>query len=260
MKIIIYQVDSFSGELFKGNPAAICPLRIWLPVETMQKIAMENNLSETGFYVHEPNGYRIRWFTPAAEVELCGHATLAAGHVLFNHEGYAGDDILFNSLSGILKVRKNGDMLVLDFPADTIQPAEASKEILQGLNCKPVQVFKGRSDLMLVLTTEMEIAELNPDFTLLSRAAGRGIIVTAPGDSVDFVSRFFAPAVGINEDPVTGSAHTTLTPYWAKRLNKTELTAMQLSKRTGILYCRLNGDRVEIAGQAVTYLTGAIDI
>jgi len=260
MKTSFYQVDAFTNRLFSGNPAGVCPLGKWLPADTMQSIAMENNLAETAFFVREQDHYHIRWFTPATEVELCGHATLASAHVIFNHLGHAGEVIEFSSLSGTLRITRDGSKLTLDFPADPPQPAEITPQLSGCFPGNNFFAFKGKTDLMLVFDNETVIASLRPDMRLLGQLPQRGVIVTARGEEVDFVSRFFGPRVGIDEDPVTGSAHTTLTPYWADALGKTELTAMQLSARKGWLACCLRGDRVEITGEAVTYLTGEITI
>jgi PhzF family phenazine biosynthesis protein len=260
MKIRIYQVDAFTDKLFSGNPAAICPLSEWLPDEMLQNIAMENNLAETGFYVQDGDQFLIRWFTPAVEVNLCGHATLAASHVLFNHENYTGTEITFHSpRSGILKVTRNQDLLTLNFPTDIFEAVELTNSLTSGFNIKPVQAFKGKDDYMLVFRDESEILNLHPDLSQLANLSGRGVIATARGETVDFVSRWFGPGVGIDEDPVTGSAHTTLTPYWTQVLGKDELTAIQLSSRKGHLTCRNRGNRVEISGKARTYLIGEIE-
>ncbi|MFH1159613.1 MAG: PhzF family phenazine biosynthesis protein [bacterium] len=226
----------------------------------MQYIAAENNLAETAFFVKEPAGYRIRWFTPLAEVDLCGHATLATAHVMYEHLGYQGDRIEFQSRSGLLHVKREAGLLILDFPRDEFFPTELPEILIMALGKRPVESFKGKTDYMLVYEDHGDIKRMNPDFSLLGKVAARGIIVTAPGKKVDFVSRFFAPQVGVHEDPVTGSAHTTLTPYWCQRLKKTELTAIQISQRKGYLTCKLVGDRVEISGKAVTYLEGMIHI
>ncbi|MBM3791142.1 MAG: PhzF family phenazine biosynthesis protein [Acidobacteria bacterium] len=260
MKLRMYQVDAFTDELFHGNPAAVCPLRQWLTEGQMQSIAAENNLSETAFFVPKVDKYEIRWFTPAVEVDLCGHATLASGYVLFHLEEYAGQVVEFDSRSGVLAVRRNGDLLTLDFPADPPARVEAPDELLRGLGVRPAEAWRGKSDYMLVFGSQKEIEEMSPDFGLLARVAARGIIVTAEGDDVDFVSRFFGPQSGVNEDPVTGSAHTTLTPYWSARLGKQELRAVQLSRRRGWLQCRMAGNRVEISGQARAYLEGWIEV
>jgi PhzF family phenazine biosynthesis protein len=259
MKQKIYQIDAFANKVFSGNPAAVCPLEQWLSDDILQKIAMENNLAETAFYTKEDNQYQIRWFTPTVEVDLCGHATLAAAFVLFNYENHKGNIIHFNSpRSGELTVTKKAELLTLNFPADSFQAVELSPEIAESFNIKPNLAFKGKTDFLLVFDTEDEIKEIIPLFDKISKLKARGVIITAKGDEVDFVSRFFAPQSGINEDSVTGSAHTTLTPYWTKRLNKTELTAIQLSERKGYLQCRCLKDRVEISGEGRLYLIGEI--
>ena len=254
----LYQVDAFTDHLFGGNPAAVCPLTEWLPGETMQKIAMENNLSETAFFIRKDEHFEIRWFTPLVEVDLCGHATLASAHVIFHHTGYSGSSISFRSRSGILKVTRDEDLITLNFPADTIIPAEPPGKLIESLGIRPKETYSGKTDLMLVLEDQRSIEMLDPDFGLMKRSGGRGVIVTARGDEADFVSRFFAPQVGVDEDPVTGSAHTTMIPYWAEKLGKSYMTAIQLSKRKGHLWCRHLGDRVEISGKAKTYLEGEI--
>lgn len=260
MKLQIYQADAFASKLFKGNPAAVIPLTEWLPDETMQQIAAENNLSETAFFIREGDHFHIRWFTPKAEVNLCGHATLATTHVLFNELNFAGTHIDFNSRSGLLTVRKTDDKLQLDFPADFVQAVDSNPVFAEAFGIQDLATFKGRTDYLLLFDSEETIQKLNPNFHLLKQTDARGIIVTAKGKDVDFVSRFFAPAVGVNEDPVTGSAHTTLIPFWAKRFDETELTALQLSERGGQLWCKLDGERVLIAGKAVTYLRGEIEV
>jgi len=254
----IYQVDAFTSHLFGGNPAAVVPLQEWLSDTLMQQIAMENNLAETAFFVREPEGYHIRWFTPLAEVRLCGHATLATAHVLFTHLNYPHDLIEFQSLSGILRVPREGETLTLDFPADEMQPVKAPEGLIEAIGAVPIEIFKGKTDYMLVYRSQQEVETINPDMGRLIQTEARGVIVTAPGKSVDFVSRFFAPQVGVPEDPVTGSAHTSLTPYWANRLNKQEFNAIQLSKRKGHLTLKLAGTRVFITGTAITYLQGTI--
>ena len=260
MKLQIYQADAFAANLFKGNPAAVVPLTEWLADETMQQIAAENNLSETAFFIPEGDHFHIRWFTPKAEVKLCGHATLATAHILFNELNFAGEQIEFDSQSGILMVKKVGDKLQLDFPADFAREVQAVPAFAEAFGVHPLATFKGKTDYLLLFDSEETIRNFQPDISLLLTTDARGIMVTAKGTEVDFVSRFFAPAVGVNEDPVTGSAHTTLIPFWSKRLNKTELTALQLSARGGQLWCTLSGDRVLIAGKAVTYLRGEIEI
>lgn len=260
MKLKLYQVDAFTDKLFGGNPAAVCPLDTWLPDELMQKIAMENNLAETAFYVKNGEGYSIRWFTPAVEVDLCGHATLASAHVIFNYQGYQRDEVKFSSLkSGDLVVTKNGNMLTLDFPSDSFERANLSPELVACFSSQPIEAYKGKTDFMLVFNNEEEIRKIVPDFNAIAKLKARGVIVTAPGTNVDFVSRFFAPQSGVNEDPATGSAHTTLIPYWSQKTGKSELRAIQLSARQGFLECAYHGDRVKISGQAKTYLQGEIE-
>lgn len=260
IKLSIYQVDAFTSRLFGGNPAAVVPLQEWLSDEQMQKIAMENNLSETAFFVPEGNDFNLRWFTPTTEVDLCGHATLATAHVLFNEMNYEKDEIIFQTKSGLLRVQKDGSRLMMNFPAAEVQKTKAPAKLYEALGINaPADVFKS-DDLMVVLNSEKEVTDLQPDFKMLKNIETRGVIVTAPGEEVDFVSRFFAPKVGVNEDPVTGSAHTKLIPYWSKRLAKKELWARQISKRGGELIGRVNNGRVEIIGNAITYLKGEIYI
>lgn len=253
----IYQIDAFTKSVFSGNPAAVCPPEQWLSDEIMQKIAAENNLAETAFYVKNGNKYEIRWFTPQTEVDLCGHATLASAYVLFHYENHSDTTITFYSpRSGDLEVTKDGDLLSLNFPTDTLEPITLTNEILDAFDVKPKLAFKGKTDYMLIFNTEEEILNLKPNFDKISKLNVRGVIVTAKGNTTDFVSRFFAPQSGINEDPVTGSAHTTLIPYWAKELNKTVLSAIQLSERKGYLDCELLDNRVRISGYAKCYLIG----
>lgn len=261
MKLKLYQIDAFTETVFNGNPAAVCPLESWLPDKVLQQIAMENNLAETAYYVKKGNEYEIRWFTPTIEVDLCGHATLASAYVLFNYENHTGNEIFFHSpRSGKLNVSKDGELLTLNFPSDNLERIELSDELKKGFNKQAIEVFKGKTDYMFVFDSEEQIKNLKPDFQELSKWNVRGVIVTAKGEKSDFVSRFFAPQSGIDEDPVTGSAHTSLTPYWADRLGKKELTAIQLSFRKGNLKCKLLKDRVEISGKAKTYLIGEIHI
>lgn len=258
MKLPVYQVDAFSRSLFGGNPAAVVPLQEWLPEGQMQHIAMENNLSETAFFVPQGDGFELRWFTPVTEVALCGHATLATAHVLFNELDYKQAEVSFYTQSGELKVRKNGRLLAMDFPAASSKKVETPGALLKALgNEKAIEVFKS-DDYLVVFGSEKEVAGLQPDFAALQKVDARGIIVTAKGNKVDFVSRFFAPKVGVNEDPVTGSAHTKLIPYWSSKLGKNELRARQISPRGGEVYCKMRGSRVEISGEAITYLTGEI--
>jgi len=256
----LYQVDVFTERLFGGNPAAVCPLDTWPADPVLQTIAAENNLSETAFYTPAPGGARqIRWFTPVAEVELCGHGTLAAAYTAFQYDREAADTITFASKSGLLRVERRPDgLLMLDFPADQITPAALPEEIGQAFDRTPLAVFRGRTDYMLVFDDEDAIVSLAPDFARLVAAPCRGVIVTARGRQVDFVSRFFAPRIGIPEDPATGSTHTTLTPYWASRLGRRTLSARQLSRRQGSFECELVGDRVHIAGRVIPYLEGRV--
>jgi PhzF family phenazine biosynthesis protein len=253
-----YQVDAFAESIFKGNPAVVCPLDSWLPDAVMQSIAMENNLSETAFYVKTTDGYHIRWFTPAVEVALCGHATLATAYVLFNHENHVGDSIVFQSKSGPLHVTHSNGLIRLDFPADTLTEVTVEAALYAGFAERPSKIFKGKTDYMFVYDSEDSIKNCQPDFALVKKLNARGVIITAKGNSVDFVSRFFGPQAGVDEDPVTGSAHTTLTPYWANVLGKNKLTAIQLSQREGKLICELNGNRVWMSGTAQLFSTGTI--
>jgi PhzF family phenazine biosynthesis protein len=261
MTIKMFQVDAFTDTLFGGNPAAICILEDWMPETTMQSIAAENNLAETAFILENEKGYEIRWFTPLIEVDLCGHATLAAAHVVFNHLGFEDDLVAFYShRSGRLTVRKNDAMLTLDFPVDTFGKVVTPKVLADALGIEPMETYRGKTDFMAVLPSEDHVISVRPDFGLLATLGVRGVIVTAEGSETDFVSRFFAPQSGINEDPVTGSAHTTLAPYWAKELGKDRLTARQLSERKGMLWCHNMGDRVEISGHALTYMKAEIEV
>jgi PhzF family phenazine biosynthesis protein len=260
MSINFYQVDAFTDQLFKGNPAGVCPLENRLNEQTMQNIAMENNLSETAFFTGGNGEYNIRWFTPQTEVNLCGHATLGSAHVIFNHIGFKGKEIVFHSKSGTLWVTKQDEVLYLNFPAEkTSEVKEIPGKLLKSLKETPVEVHKAEKYLV-VFNNERTIRNLNPDFMLMKELEAFGVIVTAPGDNCDFVSRFFAPRVGINEDPVTGSAHTYLIPYWSRKLGKKKMAAQQLSKRGGSIICEDKGERVLIGGKAVTYLTGEIPI
>jgi len=261
MRIKLFQVDAFTDRVFGGNPAAVCFIDEWLEDEVMQNIAAENNLSETAFAVKLDSAYEIRWFTPSSEVDLCGHATLASAHVLFEHYHFSGDKIIFQSRTrGELAVLREGEFLTLDFPADPPEKIDSNQTLNDAIGKHPIESYRGKSDYLLVYDKQEDIEDISPDFTLLVEVDLRGIIVSAPGKNTDFVSRFFAPKLEINEDPVTGSAHTTLTPFWSKRLNKKVLTASQLSKRKGKLLCKLLGSRVLITGKAVTYLEGEIEM
>jgi PhzF family phenazine biosynthesis protein len=259
MRIKLYQVDAFTDRLFAGNPAAVCPLDRWLDDSSLQAIAEENNLSETAFFVPTARGFHLRWFTPVREVDLCGHATLASAHVLFRHLRFESASILFETRSGDLIVERQGKWLVMDFPASVPTPCAAPAALIEGLGLAPREVLAAE-DYIAVLESEAAVRSLVPDQSLLGRLDRRGVCVTARGDGVDFVSRFFAPKYGIPEDPVTGSAHCQLTPYWAARLGKSRLAARQVSKRGGDLECRLQGERVLLAGEAVTFMEAEIDL
>lgn len=260
MTLPIYQVDAFTNRLFGGNPAAVVPLDFWLPDKQLQSIAEENNLSETAFFVASENGFHIRWFTPVAEVDLCGHATLATAHVLWNHLNFSAAEVSFKSKSGQLKVAKEGDWYTLDFPTDVLQEISTPSLLTEALKADVIQCLKGREDLLVILESEEQVLKLNPDFEKLKELGGRGVICSSQGTDCDFVSRCFFPCYGINEDPVTGSAHTTLTPFWAQRLKREKFIARQISRRGGALKCSFQGERTLISGQAVTYLTGNIFI
>jgi len=262
MRLPIYQVDAFADNLFGGNPAAICPLSQWLPDATMQAIAAENNLAETAFFVREGADYALRWFTPAVEVDLCGHATLASAHIVFAVLEPQRQRVGFRTLkAGTLTVARRGDMLAMDFPSRPPSLIEPPPGLLAAVGGTPREILRAR-DHLLVYGSAAEVRALEPDFAALARIPDCwAACATAPGeDGIDFVSRFFAPGQGIDEDPATGSSHCTLTPYWAERLGKTELKARQLSRRGGTLDCALNGDRVTIAGRAVLYLEGQITL
>lgn len=260
MKLPLYQVDAFTDTRFRGNPAAVVPLEAELPAETMQAIAAENNLSETAFFHRDRVPSPIRWFTPSAEVELCGHATLAAAHVAFHHLGHPDDSIVFESFSGRLEVTRTDDWLTLDFPAQAAVPAEPPACVRMALDLEPETILAGPYTYLCVYRDAAAIRALTPDFATLAESDKFGLCATAPGDDCDFVSRFFAPSKGIPEDPVTGSAHCLLAPYWARRLGKPTLTARQLSARGGFLRVEDRGTRVGIGGQCVDYLAGTITI
>ena len=258
----IYQIDAFTDTLFSGNPAAVVPLTDPLPESLMQRIAAENNLSETAFYHPEGEGYRLRWYTPTHEVDLCGHATLATAHVLWQHEGFEGGVIYFASKSGPLRVSRTEDGYLLDFPKDTLQSVTADRTVVEALGATPKAMLRGRSDLVAVFERADQVRALQPDMGKLARAVGHGILCTAPADEegIDFVSRCFFPAIGVPEDPVTGSAHTSLAPYWATQLDKASLQAHQISQRGGDVLCTVDHDRVLLQGQAVTYLVGRLQL
>lgn len=257
LEIPIYQVDAFASAVFSGNPAAICPLPEWLPDEQLQAIATENNLSETAYFVRNGDGFQLRWFTPGCEVDLCGHATLASAYVLFNELGERGDVLRFHTKSGELLVRCEGGLLALDFPARPPATVPSNPLLIEALGAKPQEILAAR-DYLVRYATEDEVRALKPNMEMLKQVDRFAVIVTAPGRECDFVSRFFAPAKGVPEDPVTGSAHCTLIPYWAEKLGKTTLHARQVGRRGGELFCKLKGDRVEIAGRAALFLRGTI--
>ena len=258
MKLDIYQVDAFTKEVFRGNPAAICPLESWIDAELMQKIALENNLSETAFFVKKDDVYEIRWFTPTFEIDLCGHATLASAFVIFEILQSETEIIKFHShKSGKLSVEKKDDVLILDFPSRPPVVCDVPQGLIEAIGKQPREILKSR-DYFLVYETEQDIANIKPNFAEILKIPTHAVIVTAKGDECDFVSRFFAPEVGVFEDPVTGSSHCNLIPFWAEKLGKTELFGKQISARGGELFCELKGDRVKIGGNAVLYLKGEI--
>ena len=260
MTIPIYQVDAFTMGPFSGNPAAVCPLDGWLDDDTLRNIAAENNLSETAFIVADEKGYGLRWFTPSVEVDLCGHATLAAAYVVLNHLQPALDSVSFETQSGELVVTRDGDGLSMDFPARAPTPVAVSEALSDALGEAPAEVYASR-DILAVYEDEASVRRLSPDQAkLLALDEGLGVIVTAKGDAVDFVSRFFAPKAGVAEDPVTGSAHCTLVPFWAERLGRSKLVAHQVSSRGGELHCEHRGDRVILRGQCTLFLTGTIHL
>ncbi len=258
MNLPIYQIDAFTSNIFEGNPAAVIPLEEWIEKKLMQNIAMENNLSETAFIVKSNNDYEIRWFTPKCEVGLCGHATLAAAHLIIYHLEPGRKKIRFFSSNHELVVEKKEDFLSLSLPKMSSQKIKISEDLIQGLGRKPGEVYQS-DDLMAIYESQKDIKNIKPDFAILEKIEARGIIITAPGEKSDFVSRFFAPKAGISEDPVTGSAHTKLIPYWSERLGKKELFAEQLSHRPGKIFCINHKDHVELMGNARTYLAGMIN-
>ncbi|MEL7532582.1 MAG: PhzF family phenazine biosynthesis protein [Bacteroidota bacterium] len=259
MRLPIYQVDAFTDHLFGGNPAAVCPLEQWLETATMQSIAAENNLAETAFFVANGSGFDLRWFTPALEVDLCGHATLATAHILFEHLGYKSNRIIFFTRSGELIVERVGDAYRMDFPSQPPVTDGVPADLIPALEISGAQyVGQSVNYYFVALADQQAVEQTSPDMRALAKLEKIGVIVSAPGDEVDFVSRFFAPKAGIDEDPVTGSAHCALIPYWAERLGKHNLSAWQISPRKGVLACELVDDRVWIGGKAVTYLEGQI--
>lgn len=265
MRLPIYQVDAFASEVFHGNPAAVCPLASWLPDATMQSIAAENNLAETAFFVPMgPAHYHLRWFTPEVEVDLCGHATLASAAVLYQKLGQSAPALTFETRSGALVVSRDGNLYTLDLPSRPARPLPLDPQVALALGAEPLELWLAR-DCMAVYASESEVRSLAPDMAKVKALGVFGLIATAPADEAlspgaDFVSRFFAPGAGVDEDPVTGSAHSTLVPYWTERLGKTPLEARQVSRRGGALRCTLSGDRVLLAGRAVCYLEGTVTI
>lgn len=253
MKFKMFQIDAFASKVFEGNPAAVCPLEQWLPDEIMQSIAEENNLSETAFFIKTSKGFHIRWFTPIAEVDLCGHATLATAYVIFNHMEYTSNIIEFNSKSGILSVTKNDDLLTLDFPSLEPELCDCPEAIVEAFGKKPIKCLKSM-DYIAVFADEDDIVGIQPILAPLQSLDLRGVIITSVSKQYDFVVRFFAPRVGVNEDPVTGSAYTQLAPFWSKELMKTSFKAKQLSKRTGEVFCEYVQNRVKISGKVVEYM------
>ena len=260
----LYQIDAFTDHLFGGNPAAVIPLQKWIDDKLMQKIALENNLSETVFFVPQDNtadsDFEIRWFTPTVEINLCGHATLASAYVLFNILNFDKPVINFNSQSGVLRVTKKDGFIDMDFPSWEPEifndPPVQLKDALGGVDV--LGIYKNR-DLLVLLENEAAVKNCAPDFSLIQKT-GYKIIITAPGNDVDFVSRFFAPTAGVDEDPVTGSAHSQFIPFWSKKLNKTKMNALQLSKRGGQIFCELDGERVIMSGKCVFYMKGEIEM
>lgn len=252
----IYQVNAFTDTIYGGNPAAVCPLTEWLPDETMQGLAKENNLSETAFFIPDGDVFHIRWFTPEFEIDLAGHPTLATAHVIFEYLGYHKNEITFHCKSGLLHVtKKGGTMLEMNFPSRMPQKCNPPLALIEGVNHQPQHIYKSR-DYVLVYKNQKEVENFKPDFVWLNRIDALGIIATAPGDDCDFVSRFFVLNSVIEEDPVTGSAHAELIPYWSHVLGKTTMLAKQISSRGGILHCEDKGDRVTIAGESILYMKG----
>lgn len=259
MKLPYYHVDAFSSELFRGNPAGVCPLERWLPDAVLQNIATENNLSETAFFAPANEGFDLRWFTPTVEVDLCGHATVASAEVLFSELNQPGNTIRFQTRSGPVTTTRRGALIELDFPSRPPSACPGDDLLARALGQAPREVLKAR-DYLAVYDSQSQVAALTPDFTLLERLDSAGIIVTARGEDCDFVSRFFAPRAGIPEDPVTGSSHCSLIPFWAGRLGKNEMFARQISRRGGELHCRLLGDRVAIGGRSVIFGRGFLEV
>lgn len=261
MKLPLFQVDAFANRIFSGNPAAVVPLPDWLADDVMQNIATENQLSETAFFVEEKDSFQLRWFTPATEVDLCGHATLASAHVLYSELGYGGERVIFQTRSGALEVTRTAGGYEMDFPTDPPERAPSVKDILSSsLGIEIAEAFRGREDYVAIVESESDVRNLEPDIRAVAHLEARGVLVSAAGEEVDFVSRCFFPRFGIDEDPVTGSAHTTLAPLWAERLGRKRLTARQISRRGGEVECRFEGERVVLAGEATTFLRGEMEL
>jgi PhzF family phenazine biosynthesis protein len=255
-----FQVDAFSAHIFGGNPAGVCLLEKWLPDDVLQKIAGENNLSETAFVIGKEGEYDLRWLTPTTEVDLCGHATLASAFVIFTELGFQDETVRFHTRSGLLSATHRDGIITLDFPAWPLNPCPAPADLVEGLGWIPGEVHRSGGDYLAVVASENDVRALEPNMATLAALDGRGVIVTAPGGDADFVSRFFAPRMGIPEDPVTGSAHSALIPYWSARLGKSKLFARQLSRRGGEIYCEARGERVGIGGQAALYSRGRLEV
>jgi PhzF family phenazine biosynthesis protein len=255
-----FQIDAFSARAFHGNPAGVCLLESWLPDDVLQEIAAENNLSETAFLVGKEGEFDLRWLTPTTEVDLCGHATLASAFVIFTELGFKGEAVRFHSRSGLLSASRQDDIITLDFPAWPLTPCPAPADLVEGLGWIPGEVHRAGEDYLAVVASEADVRALEPKMATLAGLDCRGVIVTAPGTDADFVSRFFAPRMGIPEDPVTGSAHSALIPYWSPRLGKSKLFARQLSRRGGEIYCEARGQRVGIGGRAALYSRAHLEI
>lgn len=255
----MYQIDAFSDRVFGGNPAAVCPLDTWLPDDVLQAIAVENNLADTAFFAPEGDDFRLRWFTPVTEVDLCGHATLASADVLFRILGYQGAGARFHTRSGVLTVECRDGLYAMDFPAAMPSPCTADPALVESLGVQPVDTLRA-FDHVVLLDSEAAVRRVTPDFSRMSALDLRGVVVTAPGDTADYVARCFYPKLGVNEDPVTGSAHCETAPYWALRLGKQELRAEQLSTRGGLVWCEVRGDRVILRGRAAHYMTAEITL
>jgi len=260
VQVRLFQVDAFAGQVFQGNPAAVCPLHSWLDDSRLQAIAEENNLSETAFLVRNVKGFDLRWFTPRCEVGLCGHATLAAAFVVFNELNWEARSLVFESRSGTLEVKRDGDLFAMDFPALKMVPCDAPSALLSGLSSPPQAVFRVDADqnYFAIYASEAEVKAIRPNLPQLEQLHPYGVAVSARGDNCDCVSRYFAPGYGIPEDPVTGSIHCALVPYWAERMNKRNIHARQISNRAGELLCDVCDNRVQICGRAVKYLEGSI--